>query len=99
RRASRGHSQVAALPPADPPLVLLLEDVGRVQIEVRSRTPIFSAKLRVAAIAHGDIAETPVDDKINQCGKRENAVGDKVSTEPVEAGADERADDDDREAD
>src|SRR5687767_8163257 len=59
----------------------------------------FTAELAVAPIADRDIAEAPVDEQIDQRGASEDAVGDQIFCKPVEDGADEGADDDDREAD
>ena len=53
----------------------------------------------MAAIADGHILEPPVDHKINQHGNGENAVGDEILLEPIEHRADQRADNDDRQAD
>ena len=63
---------------------------------VRSVLP---AELAVASIADGDIAEAAVDEQIDQRRAAQDAVGDQIFPEPVEDRADQRADDDDREAD
>ena len=60
---------------------------------------VFAAELAVASIADRDIAEAPVDEQVDQRGASEDAVGNQIFPKPVEDGADERADDDDREAD
>src|SRR4051812_29633094 len=80
-----------------PPLVLQLEDVRGMQVERRCTVRERTAELRVAAIAHRQILQPSVDRQIDQRRRRENAVGDEIAAEPVEAGADQRADDDNRE--
>src|SRR5205807_4963037 len=68
------------------------------EVEVRRRPLIATAELRVAAVADRHITETAVHDQIDEHRKRQNAVGDQVAAEPVKDRADERADDNDREA-
>src|SRR5215510_8641118 len=67
------------------------------QVERRCVALIRATELGVTAIADGDVLQAAVDDEIDERGGSENAVGDEIPAEPVEAGADERANDDDGE--
>src|SRR6185436_5222242 len=77
-------------------LVLLLQHVGGMQIEVGCCPLILPPELGVASIAYGDVPQTAVDDQVDERGGRKDAVGNEVFAKPVEHGADERADDNDR---
>ena len=69
------------------------------QVEGGRGARVAAAKFRVAAVADGDVLQPPVHDQIDQRRGREDAVRDQIAAEPVEAGADQGADDDDGEAD
>src|SRR3954452_13439652 len=92
-RSGRAAS-AARLPPSDLPLVLLLEDIGGMQVEGGGGAAIRAAELGVAALADRHVLETTVDDEIDERRRAQDAVGDQVLAEPVEPGADQGADDD-----
>ena len=85
--------QLPDSPSPNPPLVLLLEDVRRVQIERRRGLRIGAAEFGVAAVADRQVLQPAVDDEIDQRGGGKNAVRDEIAAEPVEHPADQRADD------
>src|SRR5215471_4111681 len=87
------------LAPTYPPLVFLFKDVGGVKIERRRGSLVGTSELRVATIADCQLGQPAVHNQVDDNSAAKNAVGDQVEAEPVERGADERADDDDREAD
>ena len=86
-------------PPPYPPFVLLLEDIRRVQVERGRGSGVGAAEFSVAAVADGQVLQPTVDNQIDERGTGENAVRDQISSEPVEAGADQRADDHDGQPD
>src|SRR5262249_19166271 len=95
RRINFGLASAAA----DAPLVLDLEDVGGVEVEGRSTSLIPAAEFAAAAVAPRHVLQTTVTTATDHGSDGQNAVGDEIAAEPVEAGADERADDDDRQPD
>ena len=82
-------------PPSYLPLILLLQHIRSVKIERAGGPAVPAAKLRVAPIADGEIAEALVDREIDERGAREDRIRDKVQSEPIEPRADESTDDDD----
>src|SRR2546425_1903887 len=86
-------------PPSDPSFVFQFEEIGGVKIEGRRAAFVFAAELGVTAVADGEVLQSAIHDEIDERRRPENAVRDQIAAEPVEARADERADDDDGEAD
>ena len=82
-----------------PPLVLLFQDIGGVEIEGGSRARVRPAKFGVTAVADGQDREPAVDRQVDEHCDAQQAVRNQIAAEPVEHGADERADHDDGEAD
>jgi len=70
-----------------------------VQVEGGRAAFVLAAELGVTAVADGEVLQSAIHDEIDERRRPENAVRDQIAAEPVEAGADERADDDDGEAD
>src|SRR5262249_23502258 len=76
-----------------------LEDVGGVEVEGRRAALISAAEFAVAAVAYRHVLQLAVDDEIDQRGPGQDAVGNEIAAEPVEGGAYQPADDDDRQPD
>jgi hypothetical protein len=95
-RRARVYRRIS--PSSYPPLVLLLEHIGGVQVEgwrgARARTSEFG----VAPVTDGDFFEVPIHDEVDERCAAEDAVSDEIAAYPVEAGADGGADDDDRQS-
>jgi hypothetical protein len=53
----------------------------------------------VAPVTHGEIAEPSIHDEVDEHRNGKDAVGNQIEAEPVEASADDGADDDDGEPD
>src|SRR2546426_2510453 len=85
-------------PSSNPPLVLLLEHIGRVQVEGWRGARVRTSEFGVAPVTDGHFFDVPVHDEVDERCAAEDAVGDEVAAEPVEAGTDSGADDDDRQS-
>ena len=85
--------QLPNSPSSNAPLVLLLEDIGRMKIESRCGARISTPKFSVAPVADGEILQPSVDNEIDERRAGENAVRDEIASEPVEDAAGERAGD------
>src|SRR5262245_49210482 len=93
RRRRRAITQLPDSSSPYPPLILQLEHVRGVQVERRRFADVRAPELGVASIADRDVLEPPVDDEIDERGGCQDPVRDEIAAEPIEGGADQRADD------
>ena len=77
----------------------MFQNVSRVQIEGGRSARVRPSELGVAPVAHRHFFEPLINDEVDERGAAEDAVGDQVAAEPVEAGADRGADGDDSQSD
>ena len=68
------------------------------QVESWRAARVRTSKFGVAPVTNGHFFEAPIYDEVDERCAAQDAVGDEIAAEPVEAGADAGAHDDDRQS-